>query len=203
MKLTLKEAADAVGRNKSTVFRAIGEGKLIAIKNENGLIFIESSDLHNAFPAEDAINRMETKKRGRPVGSRKNNNVGENKENIPPLPPLAQEILRLEKENTLYKQEYDMLKAKLIAETTRLSDIMLERERLTTRLHHLEKELDNARAENIAKDGRLYELRSEKDKLSMRIDYLETALHDNISEKKRTELLEQKEKKSLFEKIFA
>ena len=200
MKLTLKEAADAVGRNKSTVFRAIREGKLIATKNENGLIFIESSDLHNAFPAEDMINRMETKKRGRPVGSRKNNNMSDA---LSSPSPLAQEILRLEKENTLYKQECEMLKARLIAETTRLSDIMLERERITTRMHHLEKELDNARADNIAKDGRLYELRSEKDKLALRIESLETTLRDAMNESHKTKALDSKEKKSLFEKIFA
>ena len=196
MKMTLREAADSVGRNKSTVFRAIQDGKLRAERSDNGLIFINSQDLLTTFPQEDPENRIQIARRGRPIGSRKKQPDGR----IPEPPQIAimgQEIIRLEITNNNLKNEIEILKNRFGADTLRVHDITLERERLLSRITLLERTLDETRSDSSSKDGRIYELKSEKDKYLLRIEKLETALSEMAINTK------EPAKKSLIEKLFA
>ena len=196
MKMTLREAAESVGRNKSTVFRAIQDGKLIAERSENGLIFIDSHDLLTAFPPEDPQNRVQIARRGRPTGSRKKQSDG----TIPEPSQIAlmgQEIIRLEAVNNTLKNEVAILTNRFGADTLRVQDITLERERLLSRITLLERMLDEVRSESATKDGRMYELKSEKDKYIARIEKLETAFSEMAMTTK------EPAKKSFIEKLFA
>lgn len=194
--MTLREASVSVGRNKSTVFRAIQDGKLKAERSDNGLIFIDSQDLLAVFPPECPDNRLQIARRGRPIGSRKKQPDG----TVPEPSQIAimgQEIMRLEILNNTYKNELDVLKNRFGADTLRVQDITLERERLLSRITLLERTLDEVRSESASKDGRIYELKSEKDKYLSRIEKLETTLSEMAMNTK------EPAKKSLIEKIFA
>lgn len=196
MQMTLREAAEAVGRNKSTVFRAIQDGKLKAQRSENNLIFIDSKDLMEVFPPEDPNNRAKTVKRGRPVGSRKKHPDG----TLPETPQIAlmgQEIIRLETLNKELQKSLDFYQNRTGADTLRLQDITLERERLLSRINVLERNLDDVRTESAAKDSRIYELKTEKDALASRMEKLENTLSEVAKTSK------EPMKKSLMEKIFA
>ena len=50
MKLSLNQAAKTCGRAKSTLLDAIKNGRLSAIKTENGHYEIDPSELHRVFP---------------------------------------------------------------------------------------------------------------------------------------------------------
>ncbi len=50
MKYSLSEAAKANGKNKTTVQRAIKNGKISASKGDSGSYEIEPSELHRVFP---------------------------------------------------------------------------------------------------------------------------------------------------------
>ena len=50
MKYSLSEAAKATGKNKTTVQRAIKNGKISASKGDSGSYEIEPSELHRVFP---------------------------------------------------------------------------------------------------------------------------------------------------------
>lgn len=50
MQYSLSEAAKATGKNKTTIQRAIKNGKISAHKGENGSYQIEPSELHRVFP---------------------------------------------------------------------------------------------------------------------------------------------------------
>ncbi len=50
MSYTLGEAAIACGKSKSTLSKAIKNGKISAKKNENGAFEIEPSELHRLYP---------------------------------------------------------------------------------------------------------------------------------------------------------
>ena len=50
MKYSLSEAAKATGMNKTTVQRAIKNGKISASKGDSGSYEIEPSELHRVFP---------------------------------------------------------------------------------------------------------------------------------------------------------
>jgi hypothetical protein len=47
--VTLQEASDATGLNRSTIFRAIKAGKISAVRNEQGTWQIEPSELHRVY----------------------------------------------------------------------------------------------------------------------------------------------------------
>lgn len=51
MELTLKQAAEQSGKSKSTIHRAIKNGKLSAQKNEDGTYAIDPSELSRVYPA--------------------------------------------------------------------------------------------------------------------------------------------------------
>ena len=50
MKYSLSEAAKATGKNKTTIQRAIKNGKISAPKGDSGSYEIEPSELHRVFP---------------------------------------------------------------------------------------------------------------------------------------------------------
>jgi septal ring factor EnvC (AmiA/AmiB activator) len=50
MKYSLSEAAKATGKNKTTIQRAIKNGKVSASKGDSGSYEIEPSELHRVFP---------------------------------------------------------------------------------------------------------------------------------------------------------
>ena len=50
MKYSLSEAARATGKNKTTIQRAIKNGKISATKGNSGSYEIEPSELHRVFP---------------------------------------------------------------------------------------------------------------------------------------------------------
>jgi septal ring factor EnvC (AmiA/AmiB activator) len=54
MKYSLSEAAKATGKNKTTIQRAIKNGKISAIKGDSGSYEIEPSELHRVFPPVSA-----------------------------------------------------------------------------------------------------------------------------------------------------
>jgi hypothetical protein len=47
--LSLAEAAEAVGKNRSTLFRAYRAGKMSAVRTEGGAIEVDSSELFRVF----------------------------------------------------------------------------------------------------------------------------------------------------------
>lgn len=54
MKYSLSEAAKATGKNKTTIQRAIKNGKISASKGNNGSYEIDPSELHRVFPPATA-----------------------------------------------------------------------------------------------------------------------------------------------------
>ena len=54
MKYSLSEAAKATGKNKTTIQRAIKNGKISASKGDRGSYEIDPSELHRVFPAAAA-----------------------------------------------------------------------------------------------------------------------------------------------------
>ena len=50
MKYSLADAAKAVGKNKTTIQRAIKSGKISASKKESGAYEIDPAELHRVFP---------------------------------------------------------------------------------------------------------------------------------------------------------
>lgn len=50
MKYSLSEAANATGKNKTTIQRAIKSGKISATKGDSGSYEIDPSELHRVFP---------------------------------------------------------------------------------------------------------------------------------------------------------
>jgi len=51
MKYTLSKAAEATGKNKATIQRAIKSGKITAPKNTSGAYEIDPAELHRVFDA--------------------------------------------------------------------------------------------------------------------------------------------------------
>jgi chromosome segregation ATPase len=193
MKLTLKEAADAVGRDKSTLFRAIKAGTLKSMMNDSGMIFIELDDLMAHYPLEDSDTRMNTKKRGRPTGSRKNN-----PESVQSVDTgLSKEIIRLEELNKDYRHQIEFLNAKLKADELRVADLMVDRERLGGRVQHLEQDIDVLRHENAVQKATIYSLNTQKDTLDKRLMALEDSINQMVSNQP------DNTKKTILQKLFA
>lgn len=193
MKLTLKEAADTVGRDKSTLFRAIKTGTLKSVMNDSGMIFIDVNDLMAHYPSEDSDTRMNTKKRGRPTGSRKNNTESVQSVDI----GLSKEIVRLEELNKEYRQQIEFLNAKLKADELRVADLMVDRERLSGRVQYLEQDIDALRHENAVQKATIYSLNTQKDTLDKRLIALEESINQMVGNKS------DNPKKTILQKLFA
>ncbi|WP_407929392.1 MerR family transcriptional regulator, partial [Jannaschia marina] len=54
MKYSLSEAAKATGKNKTTIQRAIKNGKISATKGASGAYEIDPAELHRVFPPATA-----------------------------------------------------------------------------------------------------------------------------------------------------
>jgi excisionase family DNA binding protein len=54
MTLTLAEAAQATGLNRSTILRAIKAGKISGLRDDNGAWAVEPVELHRVFPPASA-----------------------------------------------------------------------------------------------------------------------------------------------------
>jgi hypothetical protein len=50
MRYSLKQAAEAAGRGKTTIHRDIKAGRLSATKDEHGRMWIDASELHRLYP---------------------------------------------------------------------------------------------------------------------------------------------------------
>lgn len=61
MSYSLSDAAKATGKNRTTIQRAIKNGKISASKNENGAYEIEPAELHRIFPAIAQRSAQQTK----------------------------------------------------------------------------------------------------------------------------------------------
>src|SRR4051812_7351329 len=54
MQYTVAEAAQAIGKSKATVLRAIAKGRISANRDEAGMFHIDPAELHRVFPTETA-----------------------------------------------------------------------------------------------------------------------------------------------------
>lgn len=59
MKYSLSEAAKATGKNKTTIQRAIKNGKISASKGDRGSYEIDPSELHRVFPTAAAQHKAQ------------------------------------------------------------------------------------------------------------------------------------------------
>jgi len=105
--LTLNQAADECGRAKSTISKAIANGKMSAIKNEDGSFSIEPSELFRVFPK-----KAEQQKKNSDVSTKKLlQRVNEN------TPELAIDLAKLEIENKFLREQAEQAeRTKLAAE---------------------------------------------------------------------------------------
>ena len=60
MVYTLGEAAKATGKSKATISKAIKNGRISAIKDENGTFRIDPSELHRVYPPTPSGEQEET-----------------------------------------------------------------------------------------------------------------------------------------------
>jgi len=113
MKYTLGKAAEATGKSKTTIHRAISSGKLSAIRNEQGEYEIDPSELMRVYdivtPEPQKRNDME--RSVTPV-------------TVDETPVLRAEIEGLKQQLALLKDERDDLRR-------RLDEDSVERRRLT------------------------------------------------------------------------
>lgn len=71
MKYSLSDAAKATGKNKTTIQRAIKNGKISATKGDSGAYAIDPAELHRVFPpatSQRDASRGKSNATQRPVG---------------------------------------------------------------------------------------------------------------------------------------
>lgn len=75
--LTLSQAARALGKSKSTLNRAIKNGRLTATRNDDGTFSIDPSELYRAFPEppQNAHHVPHTEQARTPVPDELNNRI--------------------------------------------------------------------------------------------------------------------------------
>lgn len=83
--VSLAEAATFTGKNKVTIFRAMKDGKITGVRDENGQWFIELGELERVFPLV-ASGTSATMRKGHDATSRNGRNDATN--------PLKSEALR-------------------------------------------------------------------------------------------------------------
>ncbi len=132
MKYTLSQAAEATGKNKATIQRAIKSGKISAPKNSSGAYEIDPAELHRVFDA--------TTKRVAQHQNATTRNTGATGENSPDNSAL-QRIVELEKELAVAEERKNGLEGQL---------------------HHLSDTVDDLRKRLDQSEGRVTALLSDQ-----------------------------------------
>jgi hypothetical protein len=102
---SLKQAADAVGRGKPAILKAIKSGRISAKKDDNGQWQIDPAELHRVYPVVATGNGSDT-------------TPGERRETP--------------KESSTIAPEIEMLRERLAEKDALISDLRGERDRLLT-----------------------------------------------------------------------
>ena len=132
MKYTLSQAAQATGKNKATIQRAIKSGKITASKNTSGAYEIDPAELHRVF---DATTQHVAQ---RPNVTTRNANV--TTEN-PPDNNALQRITELEKELAIAEERKNGIEGQM---------------------HHLSETVDDLRKRLDQSEGRVTALLSDQ-----------------------------------------
>ena len=112
MKYSLSKAADATGKNKTTIQRAIKNGKISAIKGEIGSYEIDPAELHRVFPPTVA----------QPVAQHPQSNDTQ-QDKFPPINSTLARILELEKELAVAREHANGLEAQKDQMTDTINDL--------------------------------------------------------------------------------
>ncbi|WP_330628033.1 hypothetical protein RPE78_18680 (plasmid) [Thioclava litoralis] len=112
MKYSLSEAAIATGKNKTTIQRAIKNGKISAYKGDSGSYEIDPSELHRVFPAVAAAS----------VAKSTQSNYAQHAKSTSTNSDLAR-ILELEKELAVAQERANGLEAQKDQMADTISDL--------------------------------------------------------------------------------
>ena len=99
---SLRQAADAVGKGKPAVLKAIKSGKISAQKNDHGEWQIDPAELHRVYP---------------PVSGNGSDGVSSEREETP-------------KETSALQREIELLRERMADKDTQIEDLRGERDRL-------------------------------------------------------------------------
>lgn len=101
MKYTLSQAADATGKNKTTIQRAIKSGKISAKKNDSGAYEIDPAELSRVFLVTplDATQGNGTQRNATPLEI----------SDLQRIADLERELAVLEERNAGMKERYELL----------------------------------------------------------------------------------------------
>ena len=132
MKYTLSQAAQATGKNKATIQRAIKSGKITAPKNSSGAYEIDPAELHRVFDA--TAQRVAQ----HPNATTRNTNVTAKND---PDNNALQRITELEKELAIAEERKNGLEGQM---------------------HHLSETVDDLRKRLDQSEGRVTALLSDK-----------------------------------------
>ncbi|MFV1601743.1 MULTISPECIES: hypothetical protein [unclassified Phaeobacter] len=112
MKYSLSEAAKATGKNKTTIQRAIKNGKISASKGDKGSYEIDPSELHRVFP---------------PVATQRDAQHGQSngmqQENYTSINSNLTRVLELEKELAVARERADGLEVQKDQMADTISDL--------------------------------------------------------------------------------
>jgi len=133
MAYSLKQAAEAVGRGKPAILRAIQKGIISAQKNSKNEWLIDPAELHRVYP---------------PVAS--NGALSVQTERDATLE--ATEVLQ--RENALLREQIDLLKDERQDLRRRLDDEAVERRKLTALLTHQPEQKPEAAAPVTEPEGK-------------------------------------------------
>lgn len=117
---SLKEAAEACGRGKPAILKAIQKGRISANKNQLGEWEIDPSELHRVYKP---VNRENTQE----------GNTSEHKETIKEI----WEIDAMKRENALLAEQIEMLKEERQDLRRRLDDEAIERRKSAEEIRRL------------------------------------------------------------------
>jgi hypothetical protein len=132
--LSLNEAAKASGRGKSTIHKALNDGRLSATKAESGEWLIEPVELFRVFPANTNQDRSQVQQRT-PESER--GELGENIQNPAILQSqLKSQVEERERERNHYEKEIGRLENVIQDLGRRLDNESEERRKLTMMLTH-------------------------------------------------------------------
>ena len=108
MKYSLSKAAEATGKNKTTIQRAIKNGKISAIKGEIGSYEIDPAELHRVFPPNVAQHPQSNDTQ---------------QEKFPSINSTLARILELEKELAVAREHANGLEAQKDQMTDTINDL--------------------------------------------------------------------------------